>query len=109
MAWLICDGQVLASAEVARTRAQRRRGLLGRTDLDGVFVLSARSVHTIGMRFAIDVAFCDGDGRVVRLITMAPNRICRPVRSARTVIEAPSGAMRRWQVTLGDCLEVVDG
>ena len=34
-AWLVSDGRVLASAEVAATRAERRRGLLGRDGLDG--------------------------------------------------------------------------
>ena len=51
MAWLTRDGRVLASAEVAQTRADRRRGLLGRTEVDGVFILKARSVHTFGMKF----------------------------------------------------------
>lgn len=106
MAWLIRDGQVLASAELANSRAQRRRGLIGRDELDGVLVLRARSVHTFGVRFPIDVAFCDDDGLVLRVVTMSPGRISRPMRRARMAVEAPRGAMAHWEVTVGDRLEV---
>jgi uncharacterized protein len=106
MPWLMRDDQVLASAEVAADRAGRRRGLIGRRELDGVFVLRARSVHTFGVRFAIDVAFCDDDGVVTRIVTLAPNRLTRPSLGARTAIEAPAGAFREWAVNPGDRLEV---
>ena len=106
MAWLTRDGQVLASAEVAQSRAERRRGLLGRDQMDGVFVLRARSVHTIGMSFPIDVAFCDDNGMVLRVLTVPPNRVTRPLLAARSAIEAPAGAFRAWGVLPGDRLEV---
>ena len=55
-----------------------------------------RSVHTLGMRFPIDVAFCDRDMVVVDVTTMVPWRMGRPRRRARTVIEAEAGAFERW-------------
>jgi uncharacterized protein len=106
MAWLTCDGQVLASAEVAERRADRRRGLLGRDAVDGVFVLKARSVHTLGMGFPIDVAFCDAEGVVLHVTTLVPNRVTRPRLAARSAIEAPAGAFRAWGVQPGDRLEI---
>jgi uncharacterized protein len=106
MPWLMRDDQVLASAEVAADRAARRRGLIGRRELDGVFVLRARSVHTFGVRFAIDVAFCDDDGVVTRIVTLVPNRVTRPALGARTAIEAPAGTFREWAVNPGDRLEI---
>jgi len=106
MPWLMRDDQVLASAEVAENRAARRRGLIGRTELEGVLVLPVRSVHTFGMRFAIDVAFCDPEGTVLRVVEMRPNRVSRPCWAARTAIEAPAGAFREWGVRPGDQLEV---
>jgi uncharacterized protein len=40
------------------TRADRRKGLLQRDGLGGALLIDrCRSVHTIGMRFALDVAF----------------------------------------------------
>mgnify|MGYP003346105269 CR=1 FL=1 len=50
---------VLAAADVAESRAARRRGLLGRDCIDGALVLRpCRSVHTLGMKVPVDVAFC---------------------------------------------------
>lgn len=107
-AWLLHDGRVLASAQVARTRAERRRGLLGRdaVQIDGVLVLPVRSVHTMGMRCSIDVAFCDPDGTVLRTATLAPGVPARWCRGARQVLEAPAGSFARWGVTPGDRLEL---
>ncbi|HLG91795.1 MAG TPA: DUF192 domain-containing protein, partial [Acidimicrobiales bacterium] len=66
MPWLLRQGQVLASLEVAESLPERIRGLLGRDGVQGALLLRpARSVHTLGMRFAIDVAFCDRDMKVV--------------------------------------------
>jgi len=71
-AWLLRDGEVLAALEVADTRRDRRRGLLGRDGIDGALLLRpARSVHTFRMRFAIDVAFCDRNLVVLGTCTMA--------------------------------------
>ncbi len=107
MAWLLRDGQVLASLEVAATARARARGLLGRDGVEGALLLRpARSVHTLRMRFPIDVAFCDGDMVVVRVVTMVRNRIGRPVRLARCVIEAEAGTFAHWDLKPGDQLEV---
>lgn len=98
---------MLASLEVAETRRARARGLLGRAGVEGAVLLRpARSVHTIGMRFAIDVAFCDGDLRVIRAMTMPRHRVSRPVWRARAVVEAEAGAFARWNLQPGDQLEV---
>jgi uncharacterized membrane protein (UPF0127 family) len=101
------DGQVLASLEVARTRRERGRGLLGRDGIEGALLLpSVRSVHTVGMRFPLDVAFCDTEMRVLRIVRMGRGRVTRPVWRARCVIEAEAGAFARWGLREGDQLEV---
>ena len=107
MAWLVCGDRVIASLEVASTPQQRRRGLLGRDRIDGALLLErTRSVHTLGMRMVIDVAHCDSDMQVLRVTTMRPNRIGRPVRRARAVIEAEAGSFRQWGVEPGVVLEI---
>jgi uncharacterized membrane protein (UPF0127 family) len=106
-AWLVSDGRVLASLEVASARADRRRGLLGRDGLDGAVLLErVRWVHTIGMRFAVDVAYLDGDGNVLKTVRMGRHRIGVPVPKARSVVEAEAGAFARWGLHVGDRLEV---
>ena len=106
-AWLIRDGEVLAALEVAGSVGARLRGLLGREGIDGALLLPhARSVHTVGMRFPLDVAFCDGDLRVLGTVVMPPYRIGRPRLRARCVIEAQQGAFERWRLRPGDHLEI---
>ena len=110
MAWLLRDGEVLASIEVAERFGRRLRGLLGRKGiaLDGALLLRpAKSVHTIGMRFPIDVAFCDEDLTVLHVCTpLRPHRATRIHWKAHCVIEAQAGAFERWRLREGDHLEL---
>ncbi len=109
MAWLVRDGDVLASAEVAATPRSRRRGLIGRRDLEGALVLRpCRHVHSLGMRFALDVACCDGSGVVLRTCTLAPWRVAPLVWRTAFVVEAKAGAFERWRLVAGDRLEVTE-
>ena len=105
--WLVRDGQVLAAAEEPAGARGRTRGLLGRDGIDGIMVLRpCRNVHTFGMRFAIDVAFCDRDGVVLRTTTLSPRRISPVVLRAAMVLESEAGALARWNVVVGDRLEL---
>jgi uncharacterized membrane protein (UPF0127 family) len=107
---LVRDGMALGAAEVAGDRRARRRGLLGRDGVEGVLVIEpCRQVHTFGMRFAIDVAFCARDGRVVHVVpAMRPGRMSRVVWRARRVLEAEAGVFARWNLHPGDVLTVQD-
>ena len=107
MAWLVSDGHVLASLEVAEGRHERARGLIGRDAIEGAILLRpARAVHTVGMRFPIDVAYCDGALTVLEIVTMRPRRLGRPRLSARAVVEAEAGSFHRWGIEPGIRLEV---
>jgi uncharacterized membrane protein (UPF0127 family) len=106
-AWLLRDGEVLAALEVAGSFSSRLKGLLGRDGVDGALLLRpAKSVHTVGMRFPLDVAFCTRDLTVLATTTMRPFRVGRPRFRARCVIEAEEGAFDRWRLQPGDRLEV---
>ena len=108
MPWLLRDKQVLASVEVMETRTARLRGLRGRDGFDGAVLLRpARAVHTVGMRFPVDVAFCDRRMIVVDVVSaVAPFRLVLPRLRSRCVIEAPAGSFERWCLRPGDELEV---
>ncbi len=106
-ALLIGDGRRI-DVEVAETRAARRRGLLGRASVDGgaLLIKKCRSVHTLGMRFAIDVAHLDASMNVLCVRTMSPRRVGVVVLRARHVLEADAGAFGRWGLRVGDQLRV---
>ena len=109
MAWLVCDGRVLASAEVAESAPSRARGLLGRDGTDGALVIPrCRWVHSMGMRFALDVAYLNDDGVVLKMQQLKRHRLPVPVWAARQVIEAQAGAFHRWELHVGDRLELRD-
>jgi len=106
-AWLVAQGRVLASATVAESRSERRRGLIGERDPEFALVLpKCQWVHTIGMRCALDVAYLDDQSRVVKLQRLAPLRLPMPVREAHTVVEAKAGSFERWGLRVGDVVEV---
>lgn len=110
MPWLMRDGDVLATLEVVESISHRTRGLLGREGIKGALLLRpARWVHTIGMKFPIDVAFCSSEMRVVATARMPPYRLSLPRLKARCVIEAEAGSFERWNLHLGDTLEVGNG
>ncbi len=54
------------------------------------------SVHTFGMRFALDVIFLDRDDRVIRVARGVPPRRFVSARRARTVIETRAGEADRF-------------
>jgi uncharacterized membrane protein (UPF0127 family) len=74
---------------VARGLA-RVRGLVGRRDWPAGVALEiprCRSVHTVGMRFALDLVWLDADRRVVRIDRRVPPWRVRWCRAARSVLE----------------------
>ena len=108
-AWLVTDGRVLASAEIAHDRATRRKGLSGQTHIEGALVIpKCRWVHTFGMRLSIDIAYLDAEGNVIKTVHMHKMRLGAPVWHARTVIEAEKGAFARWGIHVGNKIEVRD-
>ena len=86
--------------ELIVARGPRRlTGLVGRRSLPPGVALEiprCRSVHTFGMRFALDLAWLDGERRVVRIDrAVAPWRV-RSCRQARSVLEADSRFSNQW-------------
>jgi uncharacterized membrane protein (UPF0127 family) len=107
MPWLLRDDKVLAALEVASSFRDRSRGLLGRDGMEGaLFIRPCHQVHSFGMRFPIDVAFCTKDLVVVRTVSLRPGRVTRPSIKCCCVIEAEAGAFARWGLRPGDQLAV---
>ena len=87
----VIDGWLIAFPE---TRAERRRGLLGRDRIgtrEAVVFGNARSVHTIGMRASIDVIVLDRDWRTLRVVSVPPGRVLAPRPGARHIVEVAAG------------------
>lgn len=111
---LIVGGRELArEVEVASGVFERMRGLLGREGLEpGCAMLIERcgSVHTVGMKFVLDLVFLDRVDRVVRVL-----RGVKPGRffvwggwGASSVVEAQSGGLAVGSLSIGDRVEFVE-
>ncbi len=57
----------------------------------GLLLPATRSIHTFGMRWALDLVWLDRDGCVVRVDRAVPPRRVRGCRAARAVVELPPG------------------
>ena len=101
------DEALAERVEVAVTRRDRRKGLLGRSGLEpasALIIAPCFSIHTMFMRFDIDAVFVDEDGRAVKVVRdMPPWRIAVDP-TAHAVVELPAGSLRDRQVNVGDRL-----
>lgn len=101
-------GAVVARrVEAALTRTARRRGLLSRDSLADAHALAiapCAAVHTVGMRFPIDVLFVSRGGRILKIVTdLPPWRIAGRL-GAYAAVELAAGALRSCNVRVGDQL-----
>jgi uncharacterized membrane protein (UPF0127 family) len=105
--WLVSKGNVLASANLATSRRDRRRGLIGVTDVHTPLVLQPCNwVHSVGMKVDLDVAYVSVDGTVLDTVRLRRMRVAPWNRNAEWVLEAAAGSFERWNLRTGDTLEV---
>jgi uncharacterized protein len=105
--------QYLATAvTVADTHLSRLIGLIATSPDDfrngaGLWIKPCRGVHTLAMRFPIDVLYLDRAGTVVHVEhNLQPWRFS-PIRmQAASVLELPSHTLARTETTLGDRIEI---
>ncbi len=99
---------VAARVDIAASYWARFMGLMFRESLEqgcGLVLSPCNSIHMFFMRFPIDAAFVDDDGRVVRAIdSIKPWRMTSFVRGAKSVIELPAGTLRGAGVNKGELL-----
>ena len=103
------SGSELANnVEVAADIVARLKGLIGRRGLadgEALLIRSCKGVHTVGMRFPIDVVFLDRHDKVVGIKEkMPPNRMSSIYLRASSALELPAGAVERSCTRPGDTL-----
>jgi uncharacterized membrane protein (UPF0127 family) len=89
---------------VADTMLARMRGLLGRPALhshEGFLLRPCNLVHTLGMRYPIDLVFLDRGGRVLKVSdTVLPGK-ARGHFLANCVLELAAGTAARSGIVAG--------
>jgi len=85
-------------------------GLLKRTQLgpeEALWLTPSKGIHTIGMKFPIDVVFLNKEFYVLGLISsMHPYRVSGVHMRGYSVIELPNGTIRKSRTEIGDQLEI---
>ena len=95
-------------ADIADTSAKRRTGLLKHTGLEpgeGLWISPCEAVHTIGMKFPIDVLFLDRKRKVLKIKHGMPRTRMAVRLFAHSVLELPSGRATECKTAPGDQLE----
>lgn len=98
---------------VADSPWRRLRGLLGHPEPahgEGLLIEPGNGIHTVGMRYAIDVLFVRRDGIVLRCErALPPSRFVPWVRGAHRVLELPVGMIDATETAEGDRLTIMPG
>jgi uncharacterized membrane protein (UPF0127 family) len=85
-------------------------GLLKRKHLgpeEALWLMPSKGIHTIGMKFPIDVLFLDKNCVILAIVSgMMPYRISGVQLRAFSVLELPSGTIKKSQTEVGDKLEI---
>jgi len=108
------DSRAIA-VEIAATDDERRKGYMRRDppgESEGMLFVfpdeQVRSFWNHDVPFAIDIAFMDGEGRVVSVARMAPmdNRSTSSRRPAKYALEMRAGAFETCGLSLGSTVEI---
>lgn len=100
---------VTNSEEIANTFFKRLKGLLGRSSLPdqtGMLIYPCNQVHSYFMKFPFDAVFLTRDNRVIYIIeNMQRGKISPLLPKAYSVLELPSGTVRKAQIKIDDKLD----
>lgn len=99
---------VSSNTQYAFSWVARLIGLLLRHKLErgeGLWISPCHSIHTLGMRFAIDVIFLDKKNCIKRMVEeLQPNRVFISCSTSFSVLELPAGTIKNSMLKNGDYL-----
>lgn len=103
---------IVQDLHLANSFFSRLKGLLGTNEFkeeSGLLIIPCNSVHTMGMKFAIDVIFISKNNQICHMIkAMKPNRLSKIVFASTKVLELPAGTLDRFIMSPGDKLEFLE-
>ncbi len=92
----------------ANTWATRLVGLLSYSSLEDTQAMlfePGGGIHTVGMRFVIDVVYLDKDNKVLKIVPdMKPMRFSLAPKGTKKVLELSSGNAKRTGIYLDQTL-----
>ena len=109
---IVESGRELAGCvHVADSLFARMKGLLGKHSLapnEALWIKPCNAIHTVGMKFAIDVVFLNADDRVVAVKTdLRQNRLTRIYPHAVSVLELKAGTVASTGLAIDNTITFV--
>src|SRR4030043_1691072 len=97
-AYNLRNGKELSNnVTIADTLFKRMKGLLGKKEMlngEALWIKPCISVHTLFMKFPIDIVFLNKRNQVIAAIrNLQPNHITRLYSKAASVLELPAGIL----------------
>ena len=103
-------GSIIDSVALADKTLNRLKGLLGKKGLtmqQGLLISPCNSVHTVGMKFDIDVIFLNKQNQVIKIKqSVKPTRMVSCFRSKK-VLELASGSAQYNNISIGDKTTII--
>lgn len=106
MAWLLNEGEVLASAAVSTGLYSRATWPKSLVQAPVVVLAGGRVIHSLAMKSDLLVILCDKEMAVLSSRVVRPNRLHLHTHSTKWVVIAPIELGRRWSISQGDHLEL---
>lgn len=93
---------------VADTFFKRLKGLMFTKELpeqNALLIESCNEIHTFNMRYSIDVLYLDASNNILAIDEdMKPGKIGKRVRNAVSVVELPSGKIKKLDIKIGQTI-----
>jgi uncharacterized protein len=106
------NAYLATNLSVAGTHWSRLRGLMGKDAGsfpagNGLWIIPSRGVHTLAMRFPIDVLYLDRDKHVVHVEeNLKPWRVAKVSMQTASVLELPGNTLKSSGTAVGDEIEI---
>jgi uncharacterized membrane protein (UPF0127 family) len=110
MLFKLVNGEVVANKiKYADTFSGRFLGLMFKrqfpVEYDALLITPCNAVHTMFMRYPIDVLFLDRDLKVLYIYEeMRPGRLSPSIKNAAHVVELAAGSVQKSKLVEGDIL-----
>jgi uncharacterized membrane protein (UPF0127 family) len=101
------NGSPIEQVFLANTPWLRLRGLLGRktlTNEQGLLISPCNSVHTVGMKYSLDIVYLNSDNKVLKIKSNLKPWRSSACRGATQVLELAAGNTENKNIKLGDTL-----
>lgn len=104
--------QLITHGRLANTFFSRLKGLLGEAKLspgEGLVLENEKSIHTLFMRFPIDVVYLNQAQQIIQLTpNMPPYRLGPFINQAQYIVELPVDTIEQTRCQIGDQIRFID-